>query len=212
MKQQGLISRIMMTVYLMLFAGVVYSQESELNRTYSLVYVAQDQTVDKEALTVALRNVYNHSLVEGPTIIYYANGTRPVIVKVNMPGDNRQDFDTKIVPLLKLNVSRSIDSSFDLKNLLNLIDKNDFVNDEGELVCQRTDFEFYVGNSFWTMNNNEKLISALFFNLNLAQLMNKGAFSFNVFCPRSVEIDEEFPFGMQNLDGIAKRVSIRKQL
>ena len=42
MKQQGLISRIMMTVYLMLFAGVVYSQESELNRTYSLVYVAQD--------------------------------------------------------------------------------------------------------------------------------------------------------------------------
>lgn len=211
MKQLTIISRISMFVLVMLcgFATSVTAQENDPNKSFRLVYVAQDSSMPLEHLLETLRDAYNHAMVEGPTIFYLANGNAPIVVKVNVKDDNRDDFEQKLLPSLQENVSRSVYGRVDKENIIKLLDEANFLDDTGELFHRANDLEFHVGENFFSMGNNEALIGALFFELNLSRYMGNGTFNINVFCPRSVDEGINV-FGVLNPDGVNQKVFLRK--
>lgn len=179
-------------------------------QTFRFVYTAMDTSIPLQALLKDLQDAYNHALLEGPAIFYLANGSEPIIVKVNTSDDNRDDFEGGMLAWLKQNTSSTVDGSFDKKKILGLLSEYNFTDNEKNLIYGRTDFEFHVGQSFWNMSNNEVLIAELFFELDLSYFLSSDRFSFNVICPRSIEIDDRHPFGVLNPDNINELISLRK--
>jgi len=179
-------------------------------QTYRFVYVALDTSIPLQALLKDLQDAYNHALLEGPAIFYLANGSDPIVVKVNLSDDNRDDFDGRLMNWLRQNTASSVDGLFDKNRIQELLQNDNFINEEKNLIYGNVDFEFHVGQSFWTMSNNEVLIASLFFELDLSYYLANDRFSFNVICPRSIEIDERAPFGVLNPDNINEIINLRK--
>ena len=179
-------------------------------QTFRFVYTAMDTSIPLQALLKDLQDAYNHALLEGPAIFYLANGSEPIIVKVNTSDDNRDDFEGKLLKWLKQNTSSTVDGSYDKCKILELLSENNYVDNERNLIYGNTGFEFHVGQSFWNMTNNEVLIAELFFELDLSFFLANDSFSFNVICPRSIEIDEKHPFGVLNPDNINESINLRK--
>ncbi|MBR0048664.1 MAG: hypothetical protein IJP74_04995 [Prevotella sp.] len=179
-------------------------------QTFRFVYTAMDPSIPLQALLKDLQDAYNHALLEGPAIFYLANGSEPIIVKVNMSDDNRDDFEERLLNWLRQNTSSSVDGSYDKQRILELLKEYNFVDNERNLIYGSTYFVFNVGQSFWTMSNNEVLIAAMYFELDLSFYLANDRFRFNVICPRSIEIDENNPFGILNPDNINETINVRK--
>jgi len=187
-------------------------EESPAEQSFQFVYIAQDHSMSVQALTEQLRDVYNHAIMEGPTIFYLSRGTNPLIVKVNFPDDNRGDFDESLLAKVTEQESPSVDGGFDKQQILKLLRENNFVDENGHAIYGRTDFKFYVGQSFWTMGNHEAVIAPLYFELDIANFIAEETFNFNVYCPRNIELDNNAPFGVLNPDGINDDIRLNKIL
>lgn len=187
-------------------------EESPAEQTFQFVYVAQDHSMNVQALTEQLRDAYNHAIMDGPTIFYVSRGTSPMIVKVNFPDDNRNDFEDQLLPKIAEQESPSVDGGFDKKQILELLREHNFVDESGHTIYGRTDFKFYVGQSFWTMGNHEAVIAPLYFELDIANFISEETFNFNVYCPRNIELDNNSPFGSLNPDGINDDIRLNKIL
>lgn len=187
-------------------------EESPEEQSFQFVYIAQDHSMSVQSLTEQLRDVYNHAIMEGPTIFYLSRGTSPIIVKVNLTDDNRGDFEEEILAKVREQESPSVDGGHDKRQILQLLRDNNFVDETGHLVYGRTDFKFYVGQSFWTMGNHEAVIAPLYFELDIANFISSETFNFNVYCPRNIDLDNNAPFGILNPDGINDDIRLNKIL
>ncbi len=195
------------------FSNIVSAQNDDKSRqTYRFVYVTSDAaTTSVQALNERLKNTYNHALLDGPAIFYLADGDSPHIVKINMEGENKEDFENKFLPLL--NSTLNIDGIADRKRIEKMISEFDFLNEDGIMSYKETIFEFYVGPTFWSNRFNELLIGNLYFDLNIKSFIDKPSFFFNVFCPTSMDgIDNKAPFGELNPDGINQKVTPARRL
>ena len=182
-------------------------------QTFRLVYIAHDNSMSVQALEKSLQDAYNHAMMEGPTVFYMANGSNPIIVRINMADDNRGDFENVLLSSLRSQPNHTIDGSGDKRRIIEMLNQHNFVTTEGDLRYGQTAFEFFVGKSFWTNYNNETLIGALFFELDIVNFIMGGRVSFNVYCPRTFMPDNaQEPFGPLNPDGINQIISLHKEL
>jgi len=188
-------------------------------QNYTFVYVAQDKSMSLQTLMENVNDRFNHAIAEGPAIFFLSTGKNPTILTFNFSGESREpseirkEFEGTILTPLQEQLSYSVDGAFDKRQIINLLKEYNFIRDDGRLLYGRTDFEFYVGQNFWTVGNNEALIASLFFELDIANFNVNESFNFNIYCPRNIEYtDSNAPFGKMNPDGINETITPRKVL
>ena len=212
-----------MTLTMMsLLATPVFGQEDVLEnkeQTFRFVYIAPDRTVDIPTITSELKTLKDNTTANGyPAVFYLANGESPVIVEFNIGKNNQEDYERQLKYMIENNTSWRVESTFDRKRVENILSGYNVVDSNGNLTYSSTELSFHVGKNFWDNHWNEKLIGAIFFDLNVAKYIGTPAFKFNVFfyCPPAYDSNENYsrekPFGELNPDGINDKVTpIRKQ-
>ena len=177
----------------------------------TIVYIAHTTDVPLAKLTEKLEEHYRNGVqFENEVIFYLSNGSEPYIVKVNTKGQNNEDFEAEIIDELWAKRSHDIDPYSDVENIINIVNENDFVNEEGKLKYLSVTFDFFVTETFWTMKYNESIISKLYFALDINEVKKDNPdLYFNVhYASEGQAIDNSNKFGVKNLQNINVNVQV----
>ena len=89
----------MKRLFYILFAALISFSASAQTQSFEFYYIAHDRTTPVAELCNRLEQVYEIALsYEDYAVIFYLpNYDDPKIVKVNLPGDNRDDFKNIII-------------------------------------------------------------------------------------------------------------------
>lgn len=179
------------------------------------VYIDHEPTTPVNQLCQKLRILRDDATeIDDALIIYLSDGKSSPMSFTNLKDvtgnkyDQREAFDDVIDALQNAN-SHDVIAREDRRNILNVLDAYNFIDDAGRLRFASVVIDFYVGPSFWTLGNNEKVISHLFVALNAAAY-TRDKFSFYIWKPRGENLGypEGKPFGDKNIDGINSKVSV----
>ena len=198
---------------LLSFVSAKAQDYSKMNLHF--IYIAHETSTPVNKLCERLRTVRDDAIeVEDALIVYLSDGALSPISFTNLKdnsGRNRdsQDSYTDIIAALQDFNSHNVVARNDRTNILNLFDEYNFLDENGNLRFNTVIMDFYVGASFWSLGNNEKIIAHLFTALNAASFP-KDRFSFNVYKPRGEKLGyvEGMPFGDNNIDGINSKLKI----
>jgi len=198
---------------LLSFVSAKAQDYSKMNLHF--IYIAHETSTPVNKLCERLRTVRDDAIeVEDALIVYLSDGALSPISFTNLKdnsGRNRdsQDSYTDIIAALQDFNSHNVVARNDRTNILNLFDEYNFLDENGNLRFNTVIMDFYVGASFWSLGNNEKIIAHLFTALNAASFP-KDRFSFNVYKPRGEKLVyvEGMPFGDNNIDGINSKLKI----
>lgn len=147
-------------------------------------------------------------------ILYLANGLRSQVALVNLEdksGQNRNKPESffNIIDALQNTISHSVNAREDRRNILNLFDEYNFINENKEFLFKSVTMDFYVDEDFWGLRHNERIIAHLY-TIFEAVSYPPEQFIFNVYKPRENDIHypEGKPFGQLNIDNINKTLRI----
>lgn len=170
------------------------------SQSLEFYYIAHDRTTPVDDLCGILEEVFETAdqYEDYAVIFYLPNYDEPIVVKVNLPGDNRNDFKN-LISDLRLKPSHQIYANDDYANIVALINEHDFIDENGRPRYSSVQFYWYVNPDFWLFLNNEELIGALYFNLELSKY--KGYVTTQIWHARDdgLKVDEKYPFGTKNL-------------
>ena len=176
-----------------------------LAQSHSLefIYVAHDRSTPVNALCERLTEIYDYAVQdESQSVIFYlANADAPRIVRMNLPGDNR-DALADLMGELRYKSAHEIYPDVDQEEIVRLFDEVDFLTDTGRPSFTSFKMTWYANPTFWSLGYNESLIARLFFTLDLGSLPG-SYFNMEVWHARNdgLKYDEELPFGPKNLCG-----------
>lgn len=172
------------------------------NQTFKFIYVAFDKQMNNEDLSGMLKSHFD-GMGDEPAVFYYASSGRPIVVKCNMEGDNRDDFENILLSNINnRNAGASVwEPQFDREKILSIFNQANCMDSLGKSNYEKIEFEFHVGSSFWKKGCNESLIAALFFELNVAQHIKDGTMEFHVYY-HAYEKYKGKPYGELNVDNI----------
>lgn len=169
-------------------------------------YIAHDRPTPVNDLCERLEYTYNNSLDdESVAVIFYLpNGDKPLVVKVNLPGDNRGDFE-KIISELRVEMSHEIYVYKDIEVITDLFNTYDIVTDNGEQIFSSVLFSWYVNEEFWMLDYNKSLFANLYFILELEKYRKDGYVSIEFWHAKDdgleSRINQQDPFGPKGLCG-----------
>ena len=164
-------------------------------------YIAHDHY--NEQLLNALEQIYGVSSYNqmGSTYLYLANADKPKVIKCESRNHKEfEDFLYEINSQLKHNVWPEVD----VNGLLDLLRKDDFIDDRGRLRYNYFTLNFYVSPSFFTYGYNETLIARLLWVLEISERDNVQV---NIYHPENDGFtypDEAHMFGPKGLNGNCK--------
>lgn len=195
-----------------IFISSAQSNEGVKEKDLTIVYIAHTTNVPLAKLVNMLEERYRGGVQFSNDVIFYlSNGSEPLIVNVNTAEDNNGDFEPMIIDELWAKRSHDVDPYTDVANLIDLINKNDFVDANGKLNYLSVTFDFFVSEEFWTMKFNESIIAKLYFALDINGIKKKNPdLFFNVYRPSEVELKYENgkPFGLKDLDNINSNIMV----
>ena len=171
-----------------------------------IIYVAFDEDMDRDELL----NILKEPEGDEPTVFYSASNENPKVFKSNLGRDTKKDFNKDFLDYLKRTPETAfINAEFDRKEIMTIIEEADLIDASGNFNYAKLELDFHVGPSFWNDGCNERLIAALFFELNAAEYIKEGRMQFNVYyrCPRNKRVGDD-NFGSLNLDGINELVEV----
>lgn len=179
------------------------------------VYIDHEPSTPVNKLCERIRTLRDDAIeVDDALILYLSDGKQSLISFTNLKDNYGKDRDSNdafvgIIAALQDANSHDVTASEDRKNILTLFDEYNFVNEMGHFKFSSVTMDFYVGSGFWSLGNNEKVISHLFVDFDVAS-QPKDKFVFNVFRPKGEVLDypEGQPFGDNNIDGINNKLSI----
>lgn len=176
---------------------------SAQTQSLEFYYIAHDRTTPVGDLCNRLEQVYETALsYEDFAVIFYLasydQDFNPMVVKVNLPGDNREEF-RNIISELRLKSAHEIYADIDYAKIVELINEHDFIDQNGRPTYSSVLFCWYVNPDFWQFQYNEKIIASLYFNLELDQY--PGYVSTQVWHAEGdgLEVNRKYPFGTKNL-------------
>ena len=184
-------------ILLMLALPVMgYAQSKSLE----FYYIAHDRTTPVSDLCQRLESVYETALSydDFAVIFYLPNYDEPMVVKMNLDGDNRDDFKN-LISELRIKTSHEIYADIDYATIIDLINQHDFIDSEGNATYTSVLFCWYVNPDFWQFQYNEKLIASLYFNLELEKY--QGYVTTQVWHAQGdgINVNKRYPFGTKNL-------------
>ena len=165
-------------------------------------YIMKDHHIKVNPLVEELRDIYDLARVEktSAAIFYLANWDEPIIIKVNLPGDNRNDMD-KLFEALMTKSETTINPSSDLEHISRLFDEIPLVTPEGGRTFSRVEFNYYVTPSFWDLSYNEQVIASLFFVMEMDSDWARNYLSFSILhqAGDGLSVNPDLPFGPADL-------------
>ncbi len=175
-------------------AGLAQSQ------SFEFYYIAHDRTTPVADLCRRLEQVYDmaRSYEDIAVVFYLPNYDEPKIVKVNLPGDNRDDFK-QIIRELRIKDAHECFADLDYENIIQLVNEHDFISESGEQTYTSVTFCWYVNPDFWHFKYNEHLIASLYFALELDKYPSYVTTQVWHADNDGLEVDSENPFGSKNL-------------
>ncbi len=187
-----------LNVFMLFFAFFSLAAQ---NKSLHVVYVTKDYTTEVNPLCRDLRDLYSLAEVDNSqaVVFYLANSTSPMIVKMNLPGDNRKDFDG-IIDALMTKSETIVNPSTDLNGIVNIFNETGIIDLSGQPTFLNVELTYYITPSFWELRYNEQIIAASYFALELDQPWARDYFSMNIYhnAKDGLVIDEERPFGDKN--------------
>ena len=179
------------------------------------VYIAHEPSTPVNQLCKRIRTLRDDAIeVEDALIVYLSDGRQSLLSFTNLQdigGRNRDQNDAfvDIIAALQDANSHDVIAQEDRKNILNLFEEYNFIDENGKFLFSSVTMDFYVGPEYWTLGNQEKVISHLFVDFDAASF-SKDKLVFNVFKPKgqSLSYPEGMPFGDNNIDGINQKLSI----
>lgn len=184
----------------MMLLMVVPLAASAQSQSLEFYYIAHDRTTPVADLCDRLEEIYETALSyeDFAVIFYMPNFDEPIIVKINLPGDNRDDF-SKIISELRLKPAHEIFADIDYAKIIDLVNTYDFIDDSGSPTYTSVLFCWYVNPDFWQFKYNEELIASLYFNLELERY--SGYVETQIWHAQGdgLEVDRRYPFGKKNL-------------
>lgn len=195
--------KMLCTAICMLLAITAFAQDKS-NQELSFVYISHDENTDTKALVSRLKEKYA-SVINYPDnracVFYLANGTDPIIVKLNMPGDNREVFE-EVIYSLQNKLSHDVSATSDVDNIVDIINENDILDEDGKPLYRHIEWDYYINSTFWQLRNNEHLIAKLYFVLDMESLMSTYYLTLNFYYGRETDViqyDLEKPFGNKEI-------------
>lgn len=180
-----------------IFFILLFLSSQAQDRELEINYIAHDHF--NEAILNAVDRIYNASVYNNTrkTYLYLANADNPIILRCD-PNQQKEfeDFQYAISSQLKHNVWPEVD----IKRIMELLQEDDFIDDDGNPRYDFFTLNFYITPSFWSYNYNETLIARLFWDLELSK---KNNIQVNIYHPANdgVQYDEKHMFGPKNLNG-----------
>lgn len=170
------------------------------NQSLEFYYIAHDRTTPVADLCQRLESVYETALTydDVAVIFYLPNYDEPITVKMNLPGDNRDEFKN-IISELRLKSSHEIYADIDYQSIIHLINEHDFIDADGNQTYSSVLFCWYVNPDFWQFQYNEKLIASLYFSLELDKY--HGYVTNQIWHSEGdgIRVNKRYPFGAKNL-------------
>lgn len=167
-----------------------------------LVYITKDYTTEVNPLCSELRDMFSFAEKDSneAIIFYLANSTSPQIVRMNLPGDNRKDFD-KLIDALMTKSETIINPMTDLQKIVSLFDEMPVLGEDGTQNFQNVEILYYITPTFWELQYNEQIIASLYFSLEMDADWAKDYFTMSIYHAASdgLVVDESRPFGDRNL-------------
>ena len=134
-------------------------------------------------------------------IFYLANGDNPMIVRMNMPGDNRADFQN-IINALQQQMSHDVNPRDDVRIITQLFNEVDFAYDDRNPRYRSFQWVSFITPLYWQMQYNEDVIAALYFILELDRLPEDYLIMDIYYDSKeSLEYNSEIPFGLKDICG-----------
>lgn len=167
-------------------------------KTLCFAYVTYDRHTSVGELEEYLKVRYERALQDKDYLFvaYLANEDKPVIVQVNVPGDNRDSF-SELLREVGSGWEHGIDPEYDIKRIVNLVGELGLLNPEtGEFVPGIVDWHFHVTSDFWKKGYNESVIASLCFVLGVEHFETDN-FRLRCYFSRYDDLvyDETAPFG-----------------
>ncbi|MCF0126496.1 MAG: hypothetical protein HUJ68_12235 [Clostridia bacterium] len=216
-------NKILVKLTVIIFFGIVgnvcntYAQGNPDKSSINLhfVYIAHEITTPVNELCARLTALQEDAIeINDALIIYLSDGKASIVTFTNLKdvSDKGRDKDIafiEVISALQDANSHDVIASYDVENIINLFEEYNFVNDEGGIIYNNVTFDFYVGKSFWTLGNNEKVISHLYHDFSMANLP-KNQFVLNIYVPKSdhLRYPQGMPFGDNNVENINNKVKI----
>ena len=205
---------ILIAVLAIMPAITVKAQDySQMNLHF--VYIDHETSTPVNQLCKRIRTLRDDAIeVEDALIIYLSDGRQSLFSFTNLKDRNNENRDSNeafvnIIAALQDANSHDIIAREDRKNILNLFDEYNFIDEQGHLLFNSVTMDFYVGPDYWNLGNHEKVIAHLFVDFD-ASSFDKTKLAINIFKPKGVELKypDGMPFGDNNIEGINQKLSI----
>ena len=143
---------------LLMFVSFVSTAQNHPQQSFEFYYIAHDRTTPVNDLCARLESVYELALeLPDMAVIFYlpncGEQNEPLVVKINLEGDNRNDFKT-IISELRLKSAHDIYADIDYACIVDLINQHDFITETGAPVYSSVTFYWYVNPDFWQFQYN----------------------------------------------------------
>lgn len=174
---------------------------SAQEKTFEFYYISHDYSTNVNEICSMLEEKYQMAIEfsDCSQVFYLPDRENPKIVKMNLPGDNRRDFDA-LISELRGKYAHETYVYVDIEKIIEIINDADIIDEEGTPLYQSANFTWFVNPTFWDLNYNESLISSLYFILDLADY--KDYVTFDIWNASDERIDVgRKPFGTKNLMG-----------
>ena len=153
-------------LFLALVAFFVNYETGYAQKELIFVYIAHDRTTPSACLSERMQTLCDQGeRYEGFSYIFYlANEDQPKIVTLNLPSDNRGDFQKLIIEELNDKIEHSVNIGFDTDSIIDIFYQNDFLDETGKLKYET--FFIYVSLklalAFFITKPNNFLLEVLF--------------------------------------------------
>ena len=181
------------------------------------VYIDHEVTTPINELCSRLRTLQEDATeVNDALIVYLSDGTSSIESFTNLKDKKDKNRDAEqsfleVISALQDANSHDVTAAIDVQRIIDIFDEHNFIDNRGVVLYNSVIFDFYVGRSFWSLGNNEKVLAHLYHIFNLSSLP-RSKFTLNIFTPKAdhVSYKEGMPFGDNNIDDINNNVKILK--
>lgn len=170
------------------------------SQDFEFYYISHDRTTPVDDLCDRLEYIYENALGDESyaVIFYLPNYDEHIEVRINLEDDNRDDFNILVRELREKDAHENY-AYHDYESIMKLINKYDFIDEEGNRQYSSVLFCWYVTPYFWDWGCNESLIARLYFTLELDKY--RGYVNTQIWHAQydDLQVDERNPFGNKNL-------------
>ena len=206
---------VLLTVILLFVGTFSVKAQDYSNVNLHFVYIDHEPSTPVNQLCQRIRTLRDDAIeVEDALIVYLSDGKQSLLSFTNLHDVNDRNRDKNeafvdIIAALQDANSHDVIAQEDRRNILNLFEEYTFIDEDGQFLFNSVTMDFYVGPEYWSLGNNEKVISHLYVDFNAASFP-KDKLVFNVFKPKGqlLNYQEGMPFGDNNIDGINQKLSV----